>query len=130
MYELKGLQAVEPMELLRHLPENVGLTVRPGLDVQGFHTVDVVADTREALVAYVKEQWGGEDDIDWLNETLQQIRSTEPPFPYAVHVNVEADHHRPAEDIEALFKGALEVGTEGYAAFDTLRWTITLTEEI
>jgi len=64
-YTVDYLQAVEPEEL--ESVEGITVTVEPELDSMGFNRVSVEGDSREAVIDYVRSQWG-DDDRDWFNE--------------------------------------------------------------
>jgi hypothetical protein len=64
-YYVDDIQAVEP-EALPDV-EGVTVTVADDLDSMGFNRVTIAAETPEAIVDYVRQNWGT-DDEDWLEE--------------------------------------------------------------
>lgn len=65
-FAVEDLQACEPEALDWHRPDVV-LFLHDGLDSMGFNRVTVTADTHEALISYVREFWG-DDDEEWFAE--------------------------------------------------------------
>lgn len=68
-YEVAHLQAVEPDELPRD--QGVDVFVHADLDGMGFNTVTVSGPDRDALIEYVRDQWGDEDAA-WFEEYVVQ----------------------------------------------------------
>lgn len=66
LYRIGDLQAVEPDAL----PTREGILVErhPDLDDMGFPRVDVVSNSPATLIAYVHEQWSGDEDPQWFAE--------------------------------------------------------------
>jgi hypothetical protein len=98
------LQAVEH----EHLPtvDGIRVEVEPGLDDMGFHRVSVFGPSREAVIDYVRENWG-DDDEEWfvdyvvdrvgeLHDFLVQVEATGEVFPPAV--DDRGDLHCPVCD--------------------------------
>ena len=66
MWRVSYLQAVEPDALPAR--EGVAVEVDDELDGQGFPRVDVVGRDRDEVLAYVHEQWSGDEDPGWFAE--------------------------------------------------------------
>lgn len=66
-YAVSDLQVVERDDLERDLPEGVRLAYEPGKDSMGLDRVEVSALSREALVDFVRVNWGDDDDA-WFQE--------------------------------------------------------------
>ena len=60
MFFVDYLQAVEPAELAR--VEGITVTVAAEADSMGFPTVTVEGPTREAVLDYVRSEWGTSDN--------------------------------------------------------------------
>lgn len=149
-YFVDDLEAVEPDELDRTV-EGIRITTVP--NDRGFSSATVEGPTREAVLDYVRSQWG-DDDQDWFQTwVVDRILTCDdpPPPPASVaprdheaeilcHVNITlpVGSTASAEQIERLIDGALEVGLESddlsdWCEFDVprgIKVTIALTEEI
>jgi hypothetical protein len=55
-YAVDGLQATEPDELTK--ADGIVVTIDDELDSQGFNTVSVEGPTREAVLAYIRANFG------------------------------------------------------------------------
>ena len=76
MYSVTDLQACEPAALTK--AEGVTVALSRELDSMGFHRADVFAQTREALLAYVVENWGDDSTTggwysEWVLARVEEI---------------------------------------------------------
>jgi hypothetical protein len=77
MFTVDYLQAVEPDFLGK--PAGIVVTLDEELDSQGFNRVTVEGPTREAVIEYVRENWG-DDDADWFQEyVVDRVREVPAP---------------------------------------------------
>ena len=67
-YLLDYLQAVEPDALTT--ADGITVVVDDELDSMGFNRVSISGPTREAVVEYVRANWG-DDDRDWFAEWVE-----------------------------------------------------------
>lgn len=72
-FRVEDLQAVEPDALERR--DGIVVTVHPELDGMGFNTVDVEGPTRDAVVEYVRSQWGEEDPAWFAEYVVARVRT-------------------------------------------------------
>jgi hypothetical protein len=65
MFAVTDLQAVEPEAL--EASAGIRVEVDEELDSMGFPRVSVFGETRDQVIAYVRDQWG-DDDPQWFAE--------------------------------------------------------------
>jgi hypothetical protein len=68
MFMVDGIQAVEPEHLGRR--DGILVTVDEPSDSMGFPTVMVAAESREALLSYIHDEWSAEVDEEWFAEYI------------------------------------------------------------
>lgn len=148
-YFVDDLQAVEPDELDRTV-EGITITVSPEKDSMGFDRVEVEGPTPEAVMAYVRQEWGTEDE-GWLKEWVEdriiaRVEDSDPGIAGSSSEVVTADYERTilchlnisvaagaafsADGVQSLIDGALQVGLEGNDDAEGLTVEVTLCEEI
>jgi hypothetical protein len=69
MFQVTDLQACEPMELFRDKPAGIALRFDAELDSMGFDRVTVAAADRDALIDFVRDNWGNDEETGgWFTE--------------------------------------------------------------
>jgi len=133
-YFVDDLQCCEPDGL--SYAEGIRVTFSQELDFMGFHRATVEGPSAEAVIEYVRANWG-DDDREWFDkQVVGELRSFVAPSAESdalrtilIHLNVEAqaDDTRSAEEIATLIEGALaSIGIDSTG----LDITLALAEEV